>query len=233
MAFGHRRSRLHRCRPTARCTASCCLGAGQTTRSSGPNSWCSPCRWLPFRDCYRAAPSSGYARICPSSRIQARSASSWPKASCSASTRFVPGHFAGQQPPGLIVLHPPSSTLGELPEYNVASGCVFLPGLPHLGLDHRAAWVEADVDGTVTQLISKVGIDPAGQRRHCRTGHAARRLIRVKVSPRTKLWAELVEPTDVCPSTSSGRMRMGVCSSTSSGRSAWGFALRRAQACSR
>jgi hypothetical protein len=60
----------------------------------------------------------------------------------------------------LIVLHPPSSTLATIPEYKVASGCVFLPGLPHLGLDHRAAWVEADVDGTVTQLISKVGIDP-------------------------------------------------------------------------
>ena len=58
------------------------------------------------------------------------------------------------------MLHPPSSTLSSVPEYNVASGCVFLPGLPYLGLDHRAAWVEADVDGTVTQLISKVGIDP-------------------------------------------------------------------------
>ncbi|HVD53900.1 MAG TPA: peptidase [Propionibacteriaceae bacterium] len=71
-----------------------------------------------------------------------------------------PGHFADHQPPGLIVLHPPSSTLASIPEYNVASGCVFLPGLPYLGLDHRAAWVEADVEGTVTQLISKVGIDP-------------------------------------------------------------------------
>jgi hypothetical protein len=71
-----------------------------------------------------------------------------------------PGHFAEKQPPGLIVLHPPSSTLASVPEYKVASGCVFLPGLPYLGLDHRAAWVEADVEGTVTQLISKVGIDP-------------------------------------------------------------------------
>ena len=60
------------------------------------------------------------------------------------------------------MLHPPSSTLASVPEYNVASGCVFLPGLPYLGLDHRAAWVEADVDGTVTRLISKVGIDPQG-----------------------------------------------------------------------
>jgi hypothetical protein len=71
-----------------------------------------------------------------------------------------PGHFAEHQPPGLIVLHPPSSTLSSIPAYKVASGCVFLPGLPYLGLDHRAAWVEADVEGTVTQLISKVGIDP-------------------------------------------------------------------------
>ncbi len=71
-----------------------------------------------------------------------------------------PGQFADLQPPGLIVLHPPSSTLGSVPDYDVASGCVFLPGLPHLGLDHRAAWVEADVEGTVTHLVSKVGIDP-------------------------------------------------------------------------
>lgn len=73
-----------------------------------------------------------------------------------------PGQFAAYQPPGLIVLHPPCSTLASVPEYEVASGCVFLPGLPHLGLDHRAAWVEADVEGTITQLVSKVGIDPQG-----------------------------------------------------------------------
>jgi len=73
-----------------------------------------------------------------------------------------PGQFANLQPPGLVVLHPPSNTLGSVPDYDVASGCVFLPGLPHLGLDHRAAWVEADVEGTVTHLVSKVGIDPLG-----------------------------------------------------------------------
>ncbi len=71
-----------------------------------------------------------------------------------------PGAFAEHQPPGLVVLHPPSSTLGSVPDYDVASGCLLLPGLPHLGLDHRAAWVEADVDGTITRLVSKVGIDP-------------------------------------------------------------------------
>lgn len=73
-----------------------------------------------------------------------------------------PGQFADHQPPGLVVLHPPSSTLSSVPEYEVASGCVFLPGLPHLGLDHRAAWVHADVEGTVTQLVSRSGIDPQG-----------------------------------------------------------------------
>ena len=65
-------------------------------------------------------------------------------------------------PPGLLVLHPPRSTLSSVPEYEVASGCVFLPGLPHLGLDHRAAWVQADVDGTVTHLVSRSGVDPSG-----------------------------------------------------------------------
>ena len=73
-----------------------------------------------------------------------------------------PGQFAAMSPPGLLVLHPPRSTLASVPEYEVASGCVFLPGLPHLGLEHRAAWVQADVEGTVTQLVSKTGIDPQG-----------------------------------------------------------------------
>ena len=73
-----------------------------------------------------------------------------------------PGQFAEHQPPGLLVLHPPSATLATTGDYEVASGCVFLPGLPHLGLDHRAAWVEADREGTVTQLISRSGIDPYG-----------------------------------------------------------------------
>lgn len=75
---------------------------------------------------------------------------------------LLPGQFAAQTPPGLVVLHPPGSTLSSVPPYEVASGCMFLPGLPHLGLDHRAAWVQADVEGTVTQLISQSGVDPAG-----------------------------------------------------------------------
>lgn len=76
---------------------------------------------------------------------------------------LTPGQFAHPQPAGLVVLHPPSSTMSNRPgSYELASGCLLLPGLPHLGLDHRAAWVEADVEGTVTQLVSRSGIDPAG-----------------------------------------------------------------------
>lgn len=73
----------------------------------------------------------------------------------------LPGHFAHWQPPALMMLHPPSETTPSLPECSgAASGCLLLPGLPHLGLEHRAAWVEAEADGTVTGMVSRVGIDP-------------------------------------------------------------------------
>ncbi|HVK44278.1 MAG TPA: peptidase [Micropruina sp.] len=73
----------------------------------------------------------------------------------------LPGQFARHQPPGLLVLHPPNEIRPSLPEQDeVASGCVLLPGVPHLGLDHRAAWVEADRRGTITQMISRSGINP-------------------------------------------------------------------------
>lgn len=76
-------------------------------------------------------------------------------------TAVEPGCFAQHQPPALIMLHPPSETTPSLPENaGAASGCVLLPGLPYLGLDHRAAWVEAEADGTVTSLVSKVNVDP-------------------------------------------------------------------------
>ncbi|MGF1646329.1 MAG: peptidase [Kineosporiaceae bacterium] len=65
-------------------------------------------------------------------------------------------------PAALVLLHPPDETATRTPEADrPASGCVLLPGVPHLGLDHRAAWVEAEVDGTVTRLVSARGIDPA------------------------------------------------------------------------
>ncbi|GAA5046991.1 peptidase [Nocardia callitridis] len=72
-----------------------------------------------------------------------------------------PGKFAEHTPAALLMLHPPAETRPSLPEcVGVASGCVLLPGVPHLGLEHRAAWAEAESDGTVTSLVSRVGLDP-------------------------------------------------------------------------
>ncbi|WP_280420601.1 peptidase [Nocardia carnea] len=72
-----------------------------------------------------------------------------------------PGLFGEHTPPALFMLHPPAETNPSLPECTgAASGCVLLPGLPHLGLEHRAAWAEAEADGTVTSLVSRVGLDP-------------------------------------------------------------------------
>jgi len=74
---------------------------------------------------------------------------------------LAPGRFARHVPPALMMLHPPSETRPSLPECSgAASGCVLLPGVPHLGLQHRAAWVEAERDGTVTSMVSRVGVDP-------------------------------------------------------------------------
>ena len=72
-----------------------------------------------------------------------------------------PGRFAEHLPAALFVLHPPEETSPSLPECNgAASGCVLLPGIPDLGLEHRAAWAEAESDGTITALTSRVGLDP-------------------------------------------------------------------------
>ena len=71
---------------------------------------------------------------------------------------LVPGCLAERRPPALLLLHPPSETTPSLPECEgAASGCLLLPGLPYLGLEHRAAWVEADRDGSVTSIVSKTG----------------------------------------------------------------------------
>lgn len=71
-----------------------------------------------------------------------------------------PGSLTGT-PPALLLLHPPSETRASLPEADgAASGVVWLPGVPEIGLEHRAAWVEAEADGTVTRLLSAVDVDP-------------------------------------------------------------------------
>ena len=73
----------------------------------------------------------------------------------------APGSFAGTSPPALIVLHPPSQTSHDLAEdEGAASGCLLLPGIPQLGLEHRAAWVQADASGYVSRMVSAAGVDP-------------------------------------------------------------------------
>ncbi|WP_232821902.1 peptidase [Desertihabitans aurantiacus] len=71
-----------------------------------------------------------------------------------------PGCIEPPVPMGLLVLHPPSTTVPSVAEHEVASGCIFLPGLPYLGLDHRASWVESDAAGTVTRLVNRQDLDP-------------------------------------------------------------------------
>lgn len=72
-----------------------------------------------------------------------------------------PGQLAQLAPSALVLLHPPGESRPSTPQASgAASGCVLLPGLPHLGMNHRAAWVEAEADGTVTRLVSQDGVDP-------------------------------------------------------------------------
>lgn len=66
-----------------------------------------------------------------------------------------PGALGHPQPEAVLLLHPPVESRRA-----TTSGCVLLPGLPHLGLDHRAAWVDSDADGTVTRLVSRAEVDP-------------------------------------------------------------------------
>ena len=78
-----------------------------------------------------------------------------------ADTGPKPGQFVPPQPPALFVLPPPTENLSASADGNpAASGCVLLPGIPHLGLEHRAAWVEAESDGTITRLVSASGVNP-------------------------------------------------------------------------
>lgn len=73
----------------------------------------------------------------------------------------APGSFSVPAPLALMVLHPPSETPVELPEdEGAASGCLLLPGIPELGLEHRAAWVQADARGQVLRLVRARGMDP-------------------------------------------------------------------------
>lgn len=71
----------------------------------------------------------------------------------------VPGSLGVPLPQAAMLLHPPGQRGGVGPG-EAAAGCLLLPGLPDLGLPHRAAWVEAHADGTVTRLVTEDDVDP-------------------------------------------------------------------------
>ncbi len=64
-------------------------------------------------------------------------------------------------PPALMVLHPPTSCPDSPGFHGTARGVVLLPGVPHLGMPHQAAWVEVEGDGTVAQIVTALVTDPA------------------------------------------------------------------------
>lgn len=70
-----------------------------------------------------------------------------------------PGQFIHPSPPALFVLHPAVESPRHDPHV-AAAGCAFLPGVPHLGLTHRAAWVEANADGEITKFVNADSVDP-------------------------------------------------------------------------
>lgn len=64
-------------------------------------------------------------------------------------------------PAAALVLHPPGSA-GESPGFHgTATGALLLPGLPHIGLAHQAAWVEVEPDGTVARLATALITSPS------------------------------------------------------------------------
>ncbi|MGN6090412.1 MAG: hypothetical protein ACTHNT_14095, partial [Actinomycetales bacterium] len=44
-------------------------------------------------------------------------------------------------------------------ESAVAAGCLLLPGVPQVGLDHRAAWAEVRQDGELAHIGSSAHAD--------------------------------------------------------------------------
>lgn len=67
-----------------------------------------------------------------------------------------PGSLGDPLPYAAMLLHPPTVLDAGEP----ASGTMILPGLPHLGLPHRAAWVTAQADGTVIRWDSDDDVEP-------------------------------------------------------------------------
>ena len=63
-------------------------------------------------------------------------------------------------PPALFLLHPPGQVVPSPGYDDTASGVMLLPGLPSLGLDHQAIWIEVERDGTLARLVTASSVDP-------------------------------------------------------------------------
>jgi hypothetical protein len=63
-------------------------------------------------------------------------------------------------PPAILVIHPPDLTQSAHGFDEAASGALLLPGIPGIGLSHRAVWVQVQADGTVARLVTADGVDP-------------------------------------------------------------------------
>lgn len=63
-------------------------------------------------------------------------------------------------PPAVLVVHPPDATRQAAGYDTSASGVLLLPGIPQIGMEHRAIWVQAQADGTVARLVSTEAADP-------------------------------------------------------------------------
>lgn len=63
-------------------------------------------------------------------------------------------------PPALFVLHPPGQVQPSPGYAHTATGVMLLPGLPSVGLDHQAIWLEVEGDGTLARLITSTVVDP-------------------------------------------------------------------------
>lgn len=73
----------------------------------------------------------------------------------------VAGSVGALDPVGLAVVHPlgaARSTHADT-EAPVAAGCLLLPGVPQVGLDHRAAWAEVRDDGELAHIGSSAHAD--------------------------------------------------------------------------
>lgn len=71
------------------------------------------------------------------------------------------GSLGALSPVGIAVVHPLGSARPAHADTGaaIAAGCLLLPGVPQVGLDHRAAWAEVRQDGELAHIGSSAHAD--------------------------------------------------------------------------